>query len=150
MCPAPALAQSAGLRDSRRSDQRLHRRYPITLEIEYRLLDKGRVERLGFGKTLNVSGGGLLFQANESLPVGSPIVIMMNWPFMLDGVCPLKLVIHGHVVRSDRKGVAVRSKQHEFRTAGIRSSRSLSSSSKVPSLMTLPARQPSRSRSARR
>ena len=126
MSPAPTLAHTTRLRDSRRSDQRLDRRYPITLEIEYRLLSKGRVERRGLGKTLNVSSGGLLFQANDSLPFGSPIEIMMNWPFMLEGVCPLKLVIQGRVVRTDSKGVAVRTKQHEFRTAGTRSLRTLS------------------------
>jgi hypothetical protein len=90
------------------------------------------VERLGLGKTLNVSSGGVLFEANESLPAGSSIELLMQWPFLLEGVCPLKLVIHGSVVRSDNKGVAVRTKQHEFRTAGARSSKS---SNKVRSLM---------------
>jgi hypothetical protein len=102
------------------------------LEIEYKLLRKGRVERLGLGKTLNVSSGGVLFEANEPLPAGSSIELLMQWPFLLEGVCPLKLVIQGSVVRSDSNGVAVRTKQHEFRTAGARASKS---SNKVRSLM---------------
>jgi hypothetical protein len=133
MSPAPALAQTVRSLESHRVDQRLNRRYPITLEIEYKLLRKGRVERLGLGRTLNVSSGGVLFEANESLPAGSSIELLMHWPFLLEGVCPLKLVIHGCVVRSDSKGVAVRNKHHEFRTAGARSS---TFGNKVRSLMT--------------
>ena len=133
MSPAPALAHTVRFLESHSVDHRSTRRYPITLEVEYKLIRKGRVERLGIGKTLNVSSGGVLFEANESLPAGSAIELLMHWPFLLEGVCPLKLVIHGSVVRSDSKGVAVRSKQHEFRTAGARSSMS---SNKVRSLMT--------------
>ena len=136
MSPAPALAPTVRFLESHRVDQRSNRRYPIALEIEYKLLRKGRVERLGIGRTLNVSSGGVLFEASESLPAGSSIELLMQWPFLLEGVCPLKLVIHGNVVRSDTKGVAVRSKHHEFRTAGARPSRNQMSSNKVRSLMT--------------
>ena len=132
MSPAPALARTVRFFESHHVDQRLNRRYPITLEVEYKLLCKGRVERLGLGKTLNVSSGGVLFEAKDSLPAGSSVELMMQWPFLLEGVCPLKLVIHGSVVRSDNKGVAIRTKHHEFRTAGSRSSMS---SNKVRSLM---------------
>ena len=121
MSPAPALAHNVRFLEARRTDQRLTRRYPISLEIEYKILRKGRVERLGSGRTLNVSSGGVLFEARESLPPGSSIELLMHWPFLLEGVCPLKLAVQGSVVRSDSKGVAVRSKHHEFRTAGARS-----------------------------
>ena len=136
MSPAPALADNVRFLETHRIDQRLNRRYPISLEIEYKVLRKGRVERLGLGRTLNVSSGGVLFEAADDLPAGSSIELLMKWPFLLEGVCPLKLVIHGSVVRSDSKGVAVRTKHHEFRTAGARSSRIDSSSDKVRSLMT--------------
>jgi hypothetical protein len=136
MSPAPALAPKIRFLEPHRIDQRANRRYPISLEIEYKLFRKGRLEHLGLGRTLNVSSGGVLFEAGESLPTGSVVEILMHWPFMLEGVCPLKLVIHGNVVRSDTKGVAVRTKHHEFRTAGTRLSRVGSSSDKVRSLMT--------------
>jgi len=133
MSPAPALSRTTiRFSESYRADQRLNRRYPLALEIEYKLLRKGRVERLGLGRTLNVSSGGVLFEAKEALPAGSSVELLMHWPFLLEGVCPLKLVIHGSVVRSDGKGVAVQSKHHEFRTAGVRRS---AFSNKVRSLM---------------
>jgi hypothetical protein len=133
MSPAPALAPVARFLELHRPDQRLSRRYPIALEIEYKLLRKGRVERLGLGKTLNVSSTGVLFQPTEPLPAGCSIELLMQWPFLLEGVCPLKLVINGNIVRSDGKGVAVRTKHHEFRTAGARAS---VPSRQVRSLMT--------------
>lgn len=133
MSPAPALAPKVRFLQSHPVDQRLSRRYPITLEIEYKLLRKGRVERLGLGRSLNVSSGGVLFETSEALPAGSSIELLMQWPFLLEGVCPLKLVIHGSIVRSESKRIAVRIKHHEFRTAGARSS---TSSDKVRSLMT--------------
>ena len=136
MSPAPALAQNVRFLEPHRVDQRSNRRYPISLEIEYKVLRKGRVERLGLGRTLNISSGGVLFEAREDLPTGSSVELLMQWPFLLEGVCPLKLVIQGTVVRSDGKGVAVRSKHHEFRTAGARSSRTDLSTDRVRSLMT--------------
>ncbi len=45
---SPALVRTA-VRLLERADQRLHQRYPITLKVEYKLLKKGRVERLGTG-----------------------------------------------------------------------------------------------------
>jgi hypothetical protein len=77
MSPAPALASRVRFLERHHVDQRSNRRYPIVLEIEYKLLRKGRVERLGLGKTLNVSSGGVLFEANEPLPAGSSIELLM-------------------------------------------------------------------------
>jgi hypothetical protein len=42
--------------------------------------------------------------------------LLMQWPFFLDGTCPLKLVVQGRIVRSDGNGTAVQVLRHEFRT----------------------------------
>jgi len=119
---SPALARvAARLLDTDRADQRLHQRYPITLKVEYKLLKKGRVARLGSGRTMNISSGGIYFEADESLPSRGRIELAMEWPFLLEGVCALKLVMRGRIVRTDDKGVAVHIAQHEFRTAGVKS-----------------------------
>jgi len=122
MFPSPALAHVAGLLEHPRRDQRLHPRYPVTVEIEYRLLSKGGVERLDIGKTIDVSSGGVLFKAKDALPAGRLIEVLMDWPCLPKRVHPLKLLMQGRVVRSDGKLVAVRSYHHEFRTAGAHSS----------------------------
>jgi hypothetical protein len=105
------------------SDQRLNGRYPITLELQYKLLNKGRVEHLGAGRTLNISSGGVLFEADGVLPPTGPIELALSWPFLLEGICNLKLVMRGRIVRCDidSRVIAVKAEYHEFHTAGVRS-----------------------------
>lgn len=103
-----------------RNDRRIKRRYPIHLEVQYKLLKHRRVERLGSGRTLNISSGGVLFEADGLLPTSGPIELALNWPFLLHGACNLKLVMRGRIVRSDDKAIAIKAEFHEFRTAGVR------------------------------
>jgi PilZ domain len=105
------------------TEQRSHQRYPIELEVEYRLLNKGRAQPRGSGKTRNISSGGVLFEALGSAPEGSSIEVMLSWPFLLEGVCPLRLVMRGRIVRCDLRGIAIQSNYHEFRTAGSRNAK---------------------------
>ena len=63
MSTAPIAARTTGRSKKVSSEQRSHRRYPIELEVEYRLLAKGRSEQVGSGKTRNISSGGMLFDA---------------------------------------------------------------------------------------
>jgi len=106
-------------------DQRLNGRYPIILELQYKLLNKGRVEHLGAGRTLNISSGGVLFEADGLLPPTGPIELALSWPFLLEGICNLKLVMRGRIVRCDTRSraIAVKTEYHEFHTAGVRSPR---------------------------
>jgi hypothetical protein len=119
---APRLALAEGVLDSKRVEQRSERRYPIGLDVEFKLFNKGRVERVGTGKTLNVSSSGVCFQSADLLPDKGSIELVMNWPFMLEGVCPLRLVMRGRIVRREGQRTAIQVKHHEFRTAGIRRS----------------------------
>ena len=96
---------------------RRHRRYPIALALEYKWNQSGGAGYLGSGTTVNISSGGVLFRSTESLPARSAIEIALSWPFSLQD-CALKLVMRGHVVRSDSHATAVKIQQYEFRTAG--------------------------------
>jgi hypothetical protein len=129
MSAAPAAAPAASLRE-----HRSHQRYPLQLEMEYKLLSRGRSWRTGSGATLNISSGGVLFTSDASVPSGSQIELTMRWPFLLEGVCPLRLVMRGHVVRSRGNVVAISSRHHEFRTAGTRMPKSPKPSNRVRSL----------------
>lgn len=120
MSPAPAFARFARLLDGNRGDPRAHRRYPVSLNVTYKLLNKGRVERVGSGQTLDVSSGGACFECADTLPAEGAIELVINWPCLLEGVCPLKLVMRGRIVRVDGRRIAVQAQQHEFRTAGVR------------------------------
>lgn len=116
MSPAPttsAHSASVGL-----SDRRLHQRYPITLEAEYKLLDGGGVHSQGSCRTINISSGGFLLDLKDSLPRISSIELSIKWPCLLDGSIALKLMMRGNIVRVDGDRIAVESTEHEFRTAG--------------------------------
>jgi|SRR5579871_4950964 len=99
---------------------RSHQRFPISLDVQYRQIKRGRISDLGSGRTINISSGGILFAADHALAPGTNLEVLVNWPFLLEGVCPLKLVMRGRVVRSEGTSAAIQTSQHEFRTAGIR------------------------------
>ena len=114
---ADSFAYAAGLQGTHRTDQRRHRRYPIVLDAEFELLSKGRVDLMGYARTLNISSGGVLLSASAPLPAGRSIKLAVNWPFLLEGVCLLRLIVRGRIVRSEGTRVAVQNLHHEFRTA---------------------------------
>jgi PilZ domain len=122
-----------------RVDQRANGRYPIALEVQYKLLRGDRVIRVGCGRTLNISSGGVLFETDELLPPTGVVEVAIKWPFLLRKVCSLKLVMRGRIVRRDypTKATAVRAQSHEFRTAGIRASIRENAPAKVLSASSL-------------
>jgi PilZ domain len=134
MSPAPIAAGRGKPSMAYRPEQRLHQRYPISFELDYKLMHRGRVERQGSGRTLNIGSGGVLLQTEGALPPGEFIELIIHWPFLLEGVCPLKLVMRGRIVRSDGRGVAVKAKHHEFRTAGARVQKNRPSDGRVRSI----------------
>jgi hypothetical protein len=98
------------------SERRSRQRFPLALAVEYRLLGPGA--HSGWGWTSNISSRGVLFEvAGQETPFGL-IEVVVSWPYILDGVCALKLVMKGRVVRNGGRSVAVASTAHEFRTAG--------------------------------
>jgi hypothetical protein len=120
MSTAPALARIVLLLNGRR-DPRRHRRYPVSLHVTYKLFHhNGRIDRLGSGQTLDVSSGGACFESGDRFPSAGIIELVINWPCLLEGVCPLKLVMRGRIVRVDGQRIAVEAEHHEFRTAGLR------------------------------
>jgi len=112
-------ARSVCLLELEPKERRARNRYPISLEVEYSLLNGARIERFGFGRTLNISSKGILFEAEDALPTGRLIQLAMKWPFLLDGKRALRLHMRGTVIRSDTKYAAVEMAHYEFRTVAI-------------------------------
>ena len=108
-------------------EQRLHRRYQIALDAEYEVLDRGLVTRLQPARTINISKGGLLLECKDSVKLGSRIEVSIHWPFLLNGFCPLNLLVRGRTVRAAGSVIAIRISRYQFRTAG-RGARNLSRS----------------------
>lgn len=101
------------------ANRRAKRRYPIEENVQYRV-PTDKTGTSGTGKTINMGSAGVLFTAEHRLPIGRKVELSIAWPALLDGVCRLKLVATGVVVRAEERTVAVRLLRHEFRTRSSR------------------------------
>jgi hypothetical protein len=126
MSPAPALRQTVSSAADRKSDPRIHPRYPIALDLQYKILKGRTVEHLGGGRSLNISRGGVLFEPNDFPEISDiadesgTIELAIDWPLLLNKVCAMKLVVRGRIVRRETKRLALKIDKHEFRTAGVK------------------------------
>jgi hypothetical protein len=98
-----------------RPEKRLHRRFPITLDVQYKLLNRSRVKRFGSGRTINISSSGIFFESQNDLPTRGSIELILDWP--LEGVANRKLIVRGQIVRRDALGTAVKMTRHKFYTS---------------------------------
>ena len=99
-------------------ERRKDRRYHLQLELKWKLIRRRRLLDTGAGRTIDVSSGGVRFDAGRHLPEGLNVELSISWPVLLHNVAPMQLVISGRIVRSAGQRVAIRMVQHEFRTAG--------------------------------
>jgi len=121
----PAMAWSKDWEDSESigGDRRSDRRYRIQLDLRWKAIRRRKVQGVGVGRTIDLSSGGVLFDAGQQLPVGLNVELSVAWPVLLQHIAPMQLAISGRIVRSDGSGTAVRITQHEFRTMGTNSER---------------------------
>jgi hypothetical protein len=100
-------------------DRRYDRRYDIVLDLRWKLVRRRKVLEAGTGTTIDLSSGGILFEAGRQLPVGMNVELAIAWPALLHNVAPMQLVVSGRIVRTNGSRTAVHMVQHEFRTAGV-------------------------------
>jgi hypothetical protein len=103
-----------------RGDRRANRRYTFEMPLRF-LYPSGDSRRLGCGQTLDLSRKGIRFVSDDPPPSDTDVELRIEWPFLLQNVCPLELRVWGRVLRSDDGGTVVRMSRYEFRTAGVRS-----------------------------
>jgi hypothetical protein len=105
--------------DSIAGERRQDRRYALHLEVKWKLVRRRRVLDTGTGQTIDMSSGGVLFDAGKHLPEGLNIELSVNWPVLLHNVAPMQLLAFGRIVRSAGRRVAIQTTQHEFRTMAV-------------------------------
>jgi len=105
--------------DSISGDRRQDRRYQLQLDLKWKLIRRRRVLDTGTGQTLDLSSGGILFDAGRPLPEGLNLELAVTWPVLLHNVAPMQLVVYGRIKRCSGRHVAIQTIQHEFRTTGI-------------------------------
>src|SRR5260370_42416751 len=84
-------------------ERRIKRRFRIDQEVKYKMLYGQRIAETGVGRTMNISSGGVWFSTENMLTSGMPVELSMNWPVLLNGSCPLKLIVYGSVGRTNKK-----------------------------------------------
>ena len=100
-------------------DRRGTSRFPFREDLRYRVVQSRTAKVSGVGSTLNIGSGGILFTTEDKLPLGLMVELAVNWPAMLDGICPLQFVATGRVVRSEAQRAAVRIEKYEFKTRNM-------------------------------
>lgn len=115
-------------------DRREDKRYAVEIPLRFNYKMKG-VAYLGAGKVLDLSRGGVRFHADCPPPNGCEVELRLEWPFLLQNVCPLELVIRGEVSKTSARGTVVRMHHYEFRTCGPRSFDQASASAEVCSII---------------
>lgn len=96
-----------------RMERRTNRRFRLSLKLRYLLPNLSS----GDGEVLDMSSGGILFRTTAVFPVGGAVNLIVTWPYLLNGDCPLQLMIQGRVLRSGPRGTALKISRYEFRTA---------------------------------
>ena len=100
-------------------ERRSGARFPLELKLRYRVLTRSGIQQpLRDGKTVNISGHGILFADDKTLTCGTKVEAEVDWPVKLDGKVPLKLIVRGSVVRLEKGRVALAFRDHKFHTRG--------------------------------
>ena len=97
-------------------DRRVDRRYELKLELRWRLIRRQRLLDSGSGTSVDLSSGGILFDAGRPVPLGLNVDLSIFWPVLLHNTAPLQLIVSGRVMRASGNCAAIQMMQHEFRT----------------------------------
>ena len=100
------------------AERRIDYRYDISLNLRWEIVHRRKVIASGTGRTLDLSRGGIRFNAGQRLPVDLAIELSIAWPALLHNLRQMQLVVFGRIVRTSGTQVAIRITQHEFRTVG--------------------------------
>lgn len=87
----------------------------MALDVRWKLADSTRALDSGTGTTIDLSSGGILFDADRNVSVGRSIRLSIAWPVLLDQTL-LQVLFSGKVVRVEGRRIAVHTNTHEFRT----------------------------------
>jgi len=84
-------------------DRRVDRRYAFEMPMRF-FYRSGGSEYAGTGRTQDFCRKGVRFVTDQPIPHHSEVELHIEWPFLLQDVCPLELRVWGRTMRSDDGG----------------------------------------------
>jgi hypothetical protein len=109
------------LADIIHGDRRASQRYECQLELWFEHHDRRGVRQLGHGVTADLSRAAIRFITETPPCTGATVVLHVSWPFLLQNVCPLELILTGSVDHVTERGAILMIRGYEFKTCGERS-----------------------------
>jgi len=97
-------------------DRRLHRRYPISVDVRYTVGNAGSELQVAHGRTINLSSGGVLFETEGVVPVNARIELSISWPSRAQHQIQLELRVAGETIRVEGRHVAIKFDESIFCT----------------------------------
>ena len=95
--------------------------YPITIDLEYRLLSLGEVVKIGRGRTTRLASTCLQFESGDHVPPGRLWKSLLPGQPRLNNAVSLQLYLLGRVVPSTNHGIiTVEIQRYEFHTRSAR------------------------------
>ena len=76
---------------------------------------------VGTGRTRNLGGETVCFEVDQQIPKKGDVELRIAWPFRLQHICPLELVVQGTLMRTDDAVAVIKIRRYEFQTLGERS-----------------------------
>ena len=109
------------MRDVIRGDRRKWQRHAYQLDLQFEHQDQDGTRHVGHGVTADLCRGAVRFWSDDPLAPGVEAVTRIPWPFLLQNMLPLELVLKGSVTAVTGRGTIFAIKSYEFRTCGPRS-----------------------------
>ena len=90
--------------------------YAIRRELQFKILRRGKTAGNGNGWTVDIGSSEVTFETEQPFPDGATIELSIHWPVLLDGICPMQLLLRGRVVRVEGSLATCEVQKYEFRT----------------------------------
>ena len=97
------------------TEWRSHPRFKLNLELQFSYRRGNRTWH-GTGRTRDFSDKVICFESDQELPRGAQLELCIAWPFALQGLLPLDMIVHGALVRQQNSLAVLRLENFEFRT----------------------------------
>jgi hypothetical protein len=92
-------------------------RQPLSMELRFSYQWEN-ITYIGTGRTRDFNANAICFEFDQDLRPKHDMELRIQWPSMLNSVCPLELVIRGPLIRKTPDRAVLRMDSYEFQTHG--------------------------------